>query len=121
MAAPGYVRSLLGGVPADLRRVLGEIFEFVLGNLRLGRPEHQTRSENFQLYFLEATTPSTANTEFTIAHGLGRAPYLLLPVLPLNAVGAQIVPLTVTRAADAHRLYLKSSVVDAPITILVEG
>lgn len=121
MATPEYVIAQLGGIPADLKRVFGDVFRYVLGNLRFGRPSNQTRAENVQAYFLTGTTPSVADTEFSIAHGLGTAPYLLLPVLDLQAVNARLVPLTVTRAADASRVYLSSSETDAPVTVLVEA
>jgi hypothetical protein len=121
VANPDYVVAQLGGVDAGLKRTLVEVFRYVLGNLRLGRPSTQTRAENLQAYFLYGTTPSVALQEFSIAHGLGAAPYLLLPVLDLQGVGAQIVPLVVTRAADASRIYLASSATDAAIAVLVEA
>lgn len=121
MANPSYLKTLFGGADAGLRRALDQAWEYILGNLRFGRPVDQDRAENFQAYFYEATTPGVANTEFSIAHGLGRAPYLLIPVMPLNTVGAQMVRLEVTRAADESRIYLSSPDTDAPITILLEG
>jgi hypothetical protein len=120
MANPSYLKSLYGGVDPVLRRALGLTWDYILGNLRFGQPEDQTRSENFQAYFYSVTTPAVANTEFTIAHGLGRAPYLLIPVLALD-VNAQLVRLTVSRAPDAARVYLKSPDTNAPVTILLEG
>jgi len=121
MATPAYVTTLLGPLEAGTKRVLVAIFEYVLGNLRLGQPVARTRSENLQAYYYEATTPAVAGTEFAITHGLGRAPYLLVPVVPVQGVGAQLVPLTVTRAADATCVYLSSTATNAPITVLVEG
>lgn len=121
MANPEYVGAQLGGVESGLKLTLVNIFRYVLANLRLGRPAHQTRAENGQLYYLTGTTASVANTEFSIAHGLGQAPYVLVPVLDLQTEGAKLVPLTVTRVADASRVYLSSSVVSAPVTILVEA
>ena len=121
MATTPYVESMLGGLDAGLRKALSQIFTYVLGNLRFGRPEHQERAENLQAYFYEATTPSVAGTEFSIAHGLQRAPYLLIPVLPLDTVGAKTVPLEVSKAADDQRLYLKSTTASAPIRVLVEA
>lgn len=120
MASAGYVDRLLTAVETGLQRVLKEVFRYILTSLRFGPFEHQTRCENFQAYYLEGTTPATANQEFSIVHGLSRAPYLVVPVMPLNAVGARIVPLEVSRAADATRIYLKSSVASAPITVIIE-
>lgn len=121
MASPAYVEALLGGVEAGLKRTLKGVFDYVLANLRFGPPTHQARSENWQAYYLTATTPAVAGQEFSIAHGLGRAPYLLMPVVALQDVGSQLVPLTVTRAPDASRVYLSSTTVNAPMAVLVEG
>lgn len=121
MANPEYVLAQLGGIDSDLKRVLAAVFRYVLQNLRLGRVAHQTRLENVQAYFLNGTTAAVANAEFSIAHGLGSAPYVLLPVLDLQTVGAKLVPLTVTRAADASRVYLSSSVTSAPVSVVVEA
>jgi len=120
MASPPYVESLLGPLGTEQRQVFKRVFDYVLSNLRLGPPAHQVRSDNHQLYYLESTTHATANTEFSILHGLGRTPYVAIPVLPLDAVGAKLVPLTVTRAADASRLYLSSSSTSAAVWLLVE-
>ena len=121
MALPGYVETLLGGMEAGLRRSLRLIFDYVLANLTFGPPDTNTRARNFQCYFYTTTTPAVAGTEFTIAHGLGTTPYLLIPVLSLQTVGMQVVPLTVTRAPDATRVYLSSTVASAPICVLMEG
>lgn len=72
-------------------------------------------------HWYETTTHATPGTEFTIAHGFGRTPYLLFPVLPLDIDGAQLVPLTVSRVADEKRIYLTSSVGSANIIVGVEG
>lgn len=111
----------MGGVDPDLKRVIVRIFDYVLNNLRIGRPDAMTRSENVQAYFLTGTTPSVANTEFSIAHGLSQPPYVAIPVLDLQTAGVQSPRLTVSRAADANRIYLKSPDTDAPFTILVEA
>lgn len=121
MANPEYVQSQLGGVESGLRRALMDVFRYVLGNLRIGRPSTQTRSENLQAYFLSGRTAGIANEEFSIPHGLNSAPYLLVPVLDLQATNAELVPLKVTKAADTARVYLSSSAVDTPFTVLVEA
>src|SRR5512146_682447 len=109
MATNGYVDQLLGTIEPNLKAALKRVFDYVLPEGRLGRPDDRQKSENFFAHFYTATTPSPAGTEFSIAHGLGRTPYLLVPVLPLDADGNQIVPLEVTRAADNVRVYLKST------------
>jgi len=120
MATVGYVESLTGPLESPVRVALKRIFDYVLRNLRFGPVAHQTRTENFQAYYLTGTTPATAGQEFSIAHGLGRVPYLVLPVLALDAVNSAIVPLTVTRAADVNRIYLSSSSTSTAIAIMVE-
>jgi len=115
----GSVESEFGALPTDHRRALVAAFRYVLRNLSFGAVEHQTPATNFQAYYLTGTTSSNANTEFSIAHGLNSAPHVLLPVLDLSAVGGQLVPLTVSRAADDKRVYLKSSSTSAAIAVLV--
>jgi hypothetical protein len=117
----GYIRSLLTAVTdATTKRVLQSAFEHVLGNIRIGAPAHQTRAVNLQAYWLTATTPATANEEFSIAHGLPTTPHYAIPVLKLDKPGAMTVPLEVSRVADSKRVYLKSTSTSAPILILVE-
>ena len=121
MAAPSYVTSLLAGFPPDQKRALQSVFDYVLTNLRLGRCAAGTRAENLQVYAVTGRTPATPDTEFSLPHGLGRAPYLLVPVLALDDVNSELVPLRVTRAPDASRVYLASSVGDAPFKVLLEA
>lgn len=120
MASKPYVQTLLGGTDPNTKRSLTQVFDYVLSNLRLGRPTDRGSSENLRAYFYTATTPAVASQEFSIRHGLGAAPYLAVPVLPLD-VGARTVPLLVTRAPDAERIYLSSSETNAPVCLLVEG
>lgn len=120
MANPAYVESLVGSLPPEHRLAWKRVMDYVLRNLRFGPVAHQTRTENLQAYYVTATTPATAQQEFSIAHGLSRTPYVLIPVLGLDSVNQQIVPLTVARAADDQRIYLKSSSTSAAIALLVE-
>ena len=121
MADKGFIRTLTASIPDQTtRRVVQQSFEHVLDNMRLGVPEHQTRAVNSQQYWLVGTTSTSANTEFSLEHGLPSAPRYLIPTLDLSQPGAKIVPLTVTRAADARRIYLSSSDTNASITVLVE-
>lgn len=119
MADIGAVEAYLAALPPEQKVALKQAFQYVLNNLAFGAVEHQTRATNFQAYYLEGTTSSVAHTEFTIAHGLGRIPHTLIPVAALGSVGAQLVPLTVSRAADANRIYLTSSSTSAAIAVLV--
>lgn len=122
MAKANYVETLLGSVPAAIKTPLVNVLRYILDKgLRVGRPDDRAPSENFAAYFYRTTTPAIASTEFTIAHGLGRVPYLLTPVLAVETPGMQIVPLTVTRAADEYRVYLSSTATSAPICLLLEA
>lgn len=122
MADIGYVRSLLIGIQDQTtRRILTLAFEHVLGNLREGTPAHQTRSENFQRYW-EKSTSASDTSEFSFGHGLVSTPKYAIPVLDLAKPGARCGTLTVSRAADNRRVYLKADAgsTNAPILLLVE-
>ena len=106
MANKGYVDQILNALPTELRYPIRSCFWYLMDNWRIG---DGVRAENAQLYRVSSTTATVANTEFSIAHGLGTAPNLLIPVLDLTAVNSQIVPLVVTRASDSKNVYLKSS------------
>lgn len=121
MATSTLVESLLGALDSDVRKAFKQVFDYVLKNLRLGRPGHQAPSENLQASFVEGRTALVANEEFSILHGRESAPYLAIPVLDVGTVGSSVVPLVVTRAADVSRIYLSSSETDAPFSLLVEG
>ena len=123
MADKAYVLTLLRGITDQRTRVaLEQAFTHVMDNIRLGVPEHQTRAVNLQGYWLQSTTASDTS-EFSIAHGLLTAPHYAIPVLELDKVGSKAGGLTVSRAADAARIYLKADAgsTNAPITVLVEA
>ena len=107
MAALGGLESLIGSLPSDTRRVMTEVLRALVPFLRFGPVSHQQKAENFASYVLISTT-ATSTSEFSVAHGLGRAPYRAQAVLDLNSSGMHMVPLTVTKPADASRLYLKT-------------
>lgn len=121
MAVPGYAEALLGGLPGDVKRVLTEVFRYIVPNGRFGPVEHQTKSESFQAYYLNSTTPSDTS-EFSVVHGLGRTPYSLVPVLSLESSAVHLVRLTVTRPADGQRIYLKTDAgsTNRAFSVLVE-
>ena len=120
MASKGFVIALLNSLEDGVKRILNPTFEYVLDNLRFGHPDPGTRAENFSIFWFTATTPSTGGTEFSIEHGLNVTPQTLIPVLPLDEVGAQIVPLTVTRVADGRRVYLSSPTTSATVFVGLE-
>jgi len=121
MASPGYVKSLLGPLDAATKRAVGLAADHILRELSFGHVSNQERAENFRGHYHTFTTPSTGGTEFTIAHGLGITPYMLIPVLPLDVEGARVVRLEVSRVADSQRVYLKSPEVDTTGYVLIEG
>ena len=120
MANASYVTSLLGGLKPEDRAAWKRVWDHVLSDVAFGAVEDREAAENFRGHFYTATTPSTANTEFNVAHGLGQAPRLAFPVLPLNTVNAQSVDLKVTRAADSQRIYLSSPSTAAVVFLYVE-
>lgn len=90
-------------------------------NIRIGVPEHQTRAVNLQAYWLQSTTAASTG-EFSILHGLGEAPKYAIPILELDRVGSKVGGLTVSRAADNSRVYLKADAgsTNVGLTLLVE-
>lgn len=122
MADIGYVKSLLAGIPDErTRRILMQAFEHTYGNLRFGAPSsNRVRAENFQSYFQTSTSADASSTPFSFTHGLATAPRLAIPCLNLTSSGGQLVPLIVDRAADARRVYLRSTSTAASLLLLVE-
>lgn len=118
MASIGLVETLLNTLDAQVKRPLIDAFRHVLSDLKIGTA---TKSANFGWYKYQVTTPSTANTAFSIEHGLGVAPTWVIPVLDLSQVGSQTVLLTVSQAPDARRIYLTSPSTSAVVTVLVEA
>lgn len=111
--------------PAEQQSQLNKFGQDVQTQLLAGRPtageSQSSRGANIRWFPVSATTPSTPDEEFSIQHRIGKIPYNLIPCLPLSDIGGQLVPLRVTRAADAMRVYLSSSVADAPITVFLEA
>lgn len=106
MSASGYVTQLLNALDADVRKVLTQAFEYVMRENALG---DNVKAENFSWFKVEGVTSTTANTEVSIEHGMDHPPSKLIPYLDLSVVNAQLPELTVTRAPDARRIYLKSA------------
>src|SRR5438105_11090843 len=106
MATKGFLDTYLNALPQEIRYPLSQAFQYLADNWRLG---DDRRAQNAQWYQVTSTTASVANTEFSIVHGLATAPKWLVPVLDLNSVNAQLVPLQVSKAPDAQRVYLKST------------
>lgn len=125
MSDLGIVESDIAGLSNEKDKpIFKRIFREVLKLISIGPVDAasgQRASTNLRGHLVgPVTTPSVANTEFSIEHRFATAPYLVIPVLP-NETDAQIVPLKWSRAWDAKRVYLKSSVVSARCFFYIEG
>ena len=117
MAAKGQIDQYLNALPADQKKVLTAAFQYVLTWFALGTTP---KAENFAWYRVTGTTHGTANTEFSIEHGMDHAPQTLIPVVDLTVVNSQLVPLTVSRVPDARRIYLTSASTNVTFTAYLE-
>ena len=106
MASKGYVVQLLNRLPEDIRAAVQQAFDYTLDSLRLGDND---RAENFQWFRVTGTTHATANTEFSLLHGMDGAPSKFIPIIDLNEAGSELVPLRVSRTPDAKRVYFTST------------
>lgn len=104
MAAFGYVQTFLNALEAAVRVPVTNAFEYTLRELSLGT---SAKADNFNWYKVSGTTHATPNTEFSVLHGMDHAPTKLIPVLKLDSTGGSLAALTVSRAADNKRIYLK--------------
>lgn len=121
MASIGYLESLLNTLPADFRRPFTAFVREAFASLRIGAPSTTAvAAENFGGHLVPVTTSGTANQEVAIAHGLGRTPRVVFPVLAPNAVNATIPVVTITRAADSTYVYLSSATQTASFHLYVE-
>lgn len=123
MADIGRLKALAAGIPdPTTKRIITEIVEELAGSgggMTWGDPDHQRKATNHRGHFQVSTT-ATSTGEFSIAHGIGTAPTLAIPVLDLGQPGSQIVPVEVTKAADSQRIYLRSGSTGARFVLLVE-
>ena len=117
MAVYGNVDRILNALDANVRVPLAAAFEYIMREYSFG---DGTKADNFNLFRISGTTHGTANTEFSVAHGMDHAPSKLIPFLQLDAVGGQLVPLKVSRASDARRIYLSSPSTGAAFVAYLE-
>ena len=120
MADKGDIDLELNTLPPEIRGPISRAFYRVLDGWRLSEPAQGGRATNAQWYLRTSTTAAGANTEFTIAHGLGVTPVAIYPALFLDKVNTQMPNLTVSRVADASRIYLKSSSTGVVFSVWVE-
>lgn len=108
MAALGGIEATVNSMGIDLRPRMLELVRALVPFLRFGPVEHQQKAENFAGATIVSTTAESTG-EFSVAHGLGRAPYRFMPCLDLNSSGMETVLVRVSRPADAQRVYLKAA------------
>lgn len=107
MAQLGGLEPLVGSFPADIKRGMVELLRAMVPFLRFGPVDHQTKCENMAGITLVSTTADSTG-EFSIQHGLGRAPFRAMPCVDLNSSGMETVLLRVARPADASRIYFRA-------------
>lgn len=121
MASRGELEALCQGFPEAIRRQMLQIVRAFITSLRFGAPgTGVVRAENMGGALVPFVTSASANAEVAVAHGLGRIPRMLIPVLPLDTVNATLPVVTVTKAADATYFYLKSATTSASMWTYVE-
>lgn len=125
MATSSQTKALLGGIPSDLKKPLGDAFDYVLNNNIAFGPidpdTAQTKTTNHYGRYVRIQTPSVSGQEFSAAHGLGRVPNIWWVVGSATAVGSRMLgDLTVSRAADAKRLYFVTTATSVTAFLYVE-
>ena len=80
MSSLGQLESEVKALPAPVQPPLLRIVRVLAKETRFGHPDADQMAtggdacENLGGAFLQATTPSVADTEFSIAHSFGRTP-----------------------------------------------
>lgn len=121
MAAIGYLESLVNTLPADEKKVLVEFIREAFKTLAFGAPDTTpVAATNFGGNLVPVTTSSVSNQEVAVPHRLDRKPRWLSPALDPNTVNASLPAFTITRAADATHVYLKSATTTATFWLYVE-
>lgn len=120
MADIGALRSYVANLQSDIKKSVGDALSYGFKNIRVGLPGHQKPAENLSWVQLDGVTSTSANQEFSLAHGLGVAPRVAFPCIDLTSSGTQLVTLTVARAADTKRVYFRSGSTNAAFTVFVE-
>lgn len=121
MAALGSLESLCQALPEAIRRQMIAYTREWATSLRFGAPASSAvKAENFAGGLVPFVTSAVANSEVAVAHGLGRIPRLVIPLLPMDTVNATLPVLTVTKAADATYFYVKSATTSASAWVYCE-
>lgn len=123
MADLGFIESALLPLPLELRPPVMAAFREVVKQMRIGPVvdvETARRSTNLGGHLVPFTTSATVNAEVALPHGLGYAPSIAMPVIPVGVANATVPTLVVTRASDATYVYVKSAVAGATGILYVE-
>lgn len=125
MATSSHAKTLLGGVPAELKTPLHKVVEYIFDRTMAFGPisatDPRTATTNFAGRYLRVTTSGTANQEFTVAHGLGRTPNVCWQVGHPRVVNSRFLgDLTFARAADDNRIYMTSASTGATFFLYCE-
>ena len=125
MATSSHAKSLLGGVPTDLKTALHRVVEYVFDRTFAFGPieanDTQTQTTNFVGRYLKVTTSGTANQEFSVAHGLQRTPNVCWQVGSPRVVNSRFVgDLSFPRAADMNRIYMATASTGVTFWMYVE-
>ena len=109
----GLIESQLNGLTdVTMRRILKNCFEEALSQSRIGDDD---KAQNFAWFQVQFTTHATANTEFSVVHGMEVPPNRFIPSVRMDVINSQMVPLVVSRAPDNKRAYFKSSSTSAVV------
>jgi hypothetical protein len=111
MSSLALIEASINRLPADQRPPLIDAFREAVKQLRLGAPSTASPpapvpAENFGGHLVPFTTPAVANTEFAVAHQLGRTPRTAVPAVAVGTAGSAVVEFVVARGADSAFLYL---------------
>ena len=121
MARAGTLEALLGPLPVAVKKVMVDYTNAWVKRFAFGAPSSVAVSaENFGGHLVPYTTSSTANREVAVEHKLSRIPRLAMQCFALDTVNATSPVLTISRAADATYLYIKSATTSASGHLYVE-
>lgn len=100
---------------SPLYGVILAIVNLLNGGISLGTGESQTFAGNAVGLYVDVLTPSVANTDFTIYHGLDYIPQCALVVRADRAVNIYIS----SQATDTKTITLRASVAGATIKVWI--
>jgi hypothetical protein len=125
MATSSFARTLIGGLEADIKKALSDVFDYLLNNtLAFGPIEAnaaQTKTTNFAGRYVKVVTSGTASQEVAVAHGLGRTPNVMWEVASPRVVNSVLsLNVSFTRAADENRFYVASASTGVTFWVYVE-